>query len=884
MTPSPPDEALHFRGKTLTPESPRPLHIPEPSNIPVLENQMDPVFNDTSTYERSVYNQVPQTHKCLHGGLKDDQEGPSTQDAGSLQGSQLNRGMQNEITTSAYYSPNPASGSENTGQLSSGFSHPDSTYSHAVPVAPVSQGFATGSEVDHAHNPEQSKMPDRLAAEESVGHNAGVNFQSLLDNLSHPNPGATIPAVSTAENSSLHQAPAGDSLKSQGTHAHPQAQSHASIQAHYTPNGEAYHQIPSAHDAATTSPTYSAQPSNIQTQNQPQPFNIASGGASAVNNLLPSGTFPQTPSTGAESQGSLQEPSVASKKGRVDKQGRPVKLSDDDAPWGPEVQKKYDEFLHDERIYVTEGLWDRFPIGSRLFVGQYCLRLYLLFVDLTVFPCAGNLPTERVTKRDMFHIFHKYGKLAQISIKQAYGFIQFLEASSCHAALGVEQGAITLKFQSLSDQLGLLKHLKLPVHRRHAVPGHRSSAVPVLGELTSGPRSIDTTGLSPMNPVGFHLAISGMSLLTAADATTIARRDRLPRDPFGGLEMGIGRATEPQKDLIAASEGAPVLHVLHALLIPEIDVTAASAQDHVVSMKVKRICLCLDELSEMFQRCSSLYWRNSTGGLNASSCVWTKPLTSQRNFVLHVENAFRNRGLRVDVLVLGPRIPLGAAVHRQFIEGVLAVVRLSRPNQVSRKIPLQLFDRTAGLDNVRFLDYPELEPNMSAELLSHQSQAMQRGAAPAAFAPNPAFIVPPAQPMAVPPPGIPTLSNPPNIANLIGSLDGPSLSTLLSALQRPPHSQPVSATQSPFSSPNPPPADLASLLTNAHRPPPMQTTQQQPLPGPSFNLQPVNAPVITDPTLLSLLAKGLGGQQQQGQGPVGPQVHNLMQHLAKWKQ
>jgi hypothetical protein len=42
----------------------------------------------------------------------------------------------------------------------------------------------------------------------------------------------------------------------------------------------------------------------------------------------------------------------------------------------------------------------------------------------------------------MFHIFHKYGKLAQISIKQAYGFIQFLEAGSCHAALGVEQGAL----------------------------------------------------------------------------------------------------------------------------------------------------------------------------------------------------------------------------------------------------------------------------------------------------------------------------------------------------------------------------------------------------------------------------------------------------------
>jgi hypothetical protein len=42
----------------------------------------------------------------------------------------------------------------------------------------------------------------------------------------------------------------------------------------------------------------------------------------------------------------------------------------------------------------------------------------------------------------MFHLFHKYGKLAQISIKQAYGFIQFLEAEACHAALQVEQGAM----------------------------------------------------------------------------------------------------------------------------------------------------------------------------------------------------------------------------------------------------------------------------------------------------------------------------------------------------------------------------------------------------------------------------------------------------------
>ena len=45
-----------------------------------------------------------------------------------------------------------------------------------------------------------------------------------------------------------------------------------------------------------------------------------------------------------------------------------------------------------------------------------------------------------VSKRDLFYIFHKYGRLAQVSIKQAYGFIQFLDAESCRRALQGEQG------------------------------------------------------------------------------------------------------------------------------------------------------------------------------------------------------------------------------------------------------------------------------------------------------------------------------------------------------------------------------------------------------------------------------------------------------------
>jgi hypothetical protein len=52
----------------------------------------------------------------------------------------------------------------------------------------------------------------------------------------------------------------------------------------------------------------------------------------------------------------------------------------------------------------------------------------------------GNLPTEKVTKRDIFHRFYRHGRLAQISIKQAYGFVQFLDCESCRRALDAEQG------------------------------------------------------------------------------------------------------------------------------------------------------------------------------------------------------------------------------------------------------------------------------------------------------------------------------------------------------------------------------------------------------------------------------------------------------------
>ncbi len=75
---------------------------------------------------------------------------------------------------------------------------------------------------------------------------------------------------------------------------------------------------------------------------------------------------------------------------------------------------------------------------------------------------------------------------------------------------------------------------------------------------------------------------------------------------------------------------------------------------------------------------------------------------AHRNFISFVERTFRDRGVRTDVLHLKPRISLEAVLRRQILEGVQAVTRLDRQSQLTGKIPLQVFDRRAGADNVRF--------------------------------------------------------------------------------------------------------------------------------------------------------------------------------------
>ncbi|KAL9602985.1 MAG: hypothetical protein Q9219_001510 [cf. Caloplaca sp. 3 TL-2023] len=281
-----------------------------------------------------------------------------------------------------------------------------------------------------------------------------------------------------------------------------------------------------------------------------------------------------------------------------------------------------------------------------------------------------------------------------------------------------------------------------------------------------------------------------------------------------------------------------------------------------------------------------------------------------RTFVAYIEKTFRDRGLSCGVFQL-PRVSLVAVIKRQIIEGVQAVVKIFRQSQVTGKIPLQVFDYSAGVDNVRFEEYNELDAHIASELVIRAKNA-RLAPAPLPQQINPSYgaaqyarpLQPMSQPMA-PQPTAPQqpqqLGGAPNIANLITSLDGPALQKLLGAMSQNPQSphtpQPGQASVSQRTPQIP---DLSSILGTPQQPA-HQGYQQYPQGGLPPNQQqsiygaPTNGQTFANnPALASLLANvgdhrssvQAGTLSQQDQSQVGQQQHvqNIMEQLARWKQ
>jgi nuclear polyadenylated RNA-binding protein 3 len=231
-----------------------------------------------------------------------------------------------------------------------------------------------------------------------------------------------------------------------------------------------------------------------------------------------------------------------------------------------------------------------------------------------------------------------------------------------------------------------------------------------------------------------------------------------------------------------------------------------------------------------------------------------------RGFVAWVEGELAARGLKIEVMFLSPRLPLEVIIRRQILEGVLAVSQLDMRSQNSSKIPLQVFDRQAGADNVRFDEYQDLEPKIAAELVLRAKMASVPQGHPTY---DPGFST--GQAHHHPPPTQPAVAN---LANLVGQLDNATLQKLLGSISAPQQQNaPVATANSGI--------DLAGLLGG------LKPQPAQPAYAPTTAPDPYNN-LATNPSLSSLLGSAPSQQAQPQQS--AQQVQNIMAQLARFRQ
>ncbi|KAH0543976.1 hypothetical protein FGG08_001743 [Glutinoglossum americanum] len=918
-----------FRGKTLTPISPRPVHISQPSNIPVLQNQMDPVLNDTSTYlgqngSSNVVN-VPlgsdharsssessSTFMEHDGGIesgfpKEDntQEGGDGNDdyAMSLEFDD-DEGMDNQDSTATTMNESPPTTATFSSSLPLSHQTNPNSHTNELSLANIDTNQPTQNSylatAPHTAKTEATSTPTQYqtkADEAADVSNGGVNFQTLLDNLSPSSVPASatenLVAPSTAHSAANPSFPRPGSIQSPAsalsTHStlppRPPPQAKPATHPSYSPEDDIRSYHPHNNTPGTAAFSQPHQPNSYRPSHGLPP--VIAAGAPGTSSLPGSGlppppvaVFQQPPPPGVQQQ---VPPSPIRNRQRERVHPRSVTSADDEEeePWPPETAKKYEEFLHDEREYVSEGQWDKFPPNSRLFIGVAQLQRLLA-------KQKGNLPTEKVTKRDLFHVFHRHGKLAQISIKQAYGFVQFLNADSCVRALQAEQGQVVR---------GRKMHLEISKPQKNTRGPEAGGARSSFNRRSRSP-DYERGGLSPRGGGGQAFRVGGTRF--NGDRTDRAGgfdnrygasgRDRDYRDKVrvrddyrparspsprgfrGRDEYRGGRDRDRSRDRYDGSRRhgrsrsrSPYGRGRYRSRSPrgrEVDEDAGLPLPKRDPRDVPDVqILVMDELD--------------------------------RAFISFVEKAFRDRGIRSDVLFLNPRLDLAAVVRRQILEGVQAVSRLTRQTQSSGKIPMQVFDRRGGAGNVRYDEYDNLDPAVAAELVVRAKQT--HGAPPVSNQ----YGLPAAQPYQAPAqysqpfmPQVPqqqpaagATGATPNLANLITSLDGPTLQKLLGALQQQPSSaQPQIQHQQ--QSPTGLPADFTSLLGAGSRP--QQQQPFQPQAGNPYTALASNPVFTGNPAFASLIASAGNRAPQPSvhqpqQNQPASQVHNLLDQIAKWQ-
>ncbi|KAK6543146.1 hypothetical protein TWF694_007065 [Orbilia ellipsospora] len=742
--------------KELSPVSPVPLHVPEPSKIPLL---LDPALSRTIPNEEKIPSDIGSALNdpslAVTQDLADEDEipGPAVT---LLDPTTIAPQLVAATDASIQYHNAPAVIQNPMAEMVSiDLANLDTTMTGMLPTS-----IETAVEVQSA-----IEMRDKDALSEPTSATQSVNLQLLLANMANQNRPAVNDAGILETVDSTLVAPSSQINASQPMTSPISSLPHPPFQ-----TSKSSHALPTP--PIQTVPSIS-HPTNLR---HPLPENPANA----------------TPTDSDEGEVTFTQ----------------------------EEERAYDLFLNVERDYVAKGEWSRFPAGSRLFI--------------------GNLSSERVSKRDIYHVFARHGKLAQISIKQAFGFVQFFDVNSCSKALREEQG---------TPVRGRKMHLEISKPQRNT--GRNSD---VQANTRSGPTRRSRSPDEPMSPRNRGSSYRGQGFAdrdsrNSRDNNMRGRDEYRPSDRrMSSPRSQYGRDREdyyPNRDYRDRSRS------------PRGRYRSPTPPQRASFDRNRQQIQPIDSLIVVFDDLDPAY-------------------------IKYVDGIFRDRRLRTDVLHMTPRINLESHIKEQVVHGCQAVVFLTRATQDANKVSVQIFK--GGSNNPgQYDEYDMINPDAAAELVrracgSQSSSSSQYGVAngftnqqyqaqapPAYIAPNQPSMYP-----VNPPQPAPAISAPLGAAGLQGilqNLDQATLQTLLAQLQSqqpPAHA----AVQNPYmqaAQQIPKPADLSAMLGAV-----AGAQQQQQAYG--------NLPPGTDyqnPALVSLL----GGLNQRNTGSMQPQTNQQVQNI-----
>ncbi|KAL0939534.1 RNA-binding protein [Colletotrichum truncatum] len=510
-------------------------------------------------------------------------------------------------------------------------------------------------------------------------------------------------------------------------------------------------------------------------------------------------------------------------------------------------QGAWDQFIADERRYMAEAKWDKFPDGSRIFIGSRSLSSGRPDGAIDFF--SGNLSSERVSKRDVFDIFSKYGRLAQISLKSAYGFVQYHNLEDAHAAMDNLQGIeikgrkIHLEFSRAQKKKDNNERNRSPDRSRGGRQSGRQDRQDG-GNQNQDRRSRDDYRPGRNSPSRRNNGSYGRD-----DNNNNSSRDRYQYD-----DRSRGRSRSPQghgrHDGYRWREPSPPKAYGHG----------AANEDRL-------------DLPRRY-------------GSEVPDVQFLLLQDVGNDFVAWVQRAFTDRGLKVAVMFFNPTFPREAVIQRQVVEGVHAIVDLDMQSHHYGKIPLRVFDRSSGV-SARYDDYRDLDPPIAAELV------LRAKATAAAAAPPPYQGAPPQQPYQgyggqpyggpqppqahtpnypgqgprgppqAPHPQAPAPAvNAADLASVMNGIDNATLQRLLAS---------IGGQGAANSAAGPPNAQLQALLGSIQTAPPVAPTQPA-----SYGVFPPNGAPAGPPS--GNPPSGPGG------GDQAAQVQNIMAQLARYRQ